>query len=129
MGDSPSVRERRKLAAIVAVDVVGYSRLMGTDERRTYTALKAHIAERLQPAITRQGGRLVKLTGDGALAEFDSAINAMSAVIEFRQAMADANGDQAETSRIVCVPNIRFGNIDGEGRRESVATRQCRAAQ
>jgi adenylate cyclase len=107
----PNARERRKLAAIVAVDVVGYSRLMGTDERRTHTALKAHIAERLQPAIARHSGRLVKLTGDGALAEFDSAINALSAVIEFQQAMAEANGDQAELNRIVFRAGIHLGDI------------------
>ncbi|MBS0522433.1 MAG: hypothetical protein JSS04_02265 [Proteobacteria bacterium] len=107
----PDARERRRLAAIVAIDVVGYSRLMGTDERRTHTAVKAHISERLQPAIARHSGRLVKLTGDGALAEFDSAINAVSAVIEFQQAMAEANADQAETSRIVFRAGIHLGDI------------------
>jgi TolB-like protein/class 3 adenylate cyclase len=107
----PNARERRRLAAIVAIDVVGYSRLMGTDERRTHTAVKAHIAERFQPAIARHSGRLVKLTGDGALAEFDSAINALSAAIEFQQAMAEANGDQAETSRIVFRAGIHLGDI------------------
>jgi adenylate cyclase len=107
----PNARERRRLAAIVAIDVVGYSRLMGTDERRTHTAVKAHIAERFQPAIARHSGRLVKLTGDGALAEFDSAINALSAVIEFQQAMAEANGDPAETGRIVFRAGIHLGDI------------------
>jgi adenylate cyclase len=109
--EPPSARERRRLAAIVAIDVVGYSRLMGTDERRTHTAVKAHIAERLQPAIAQHSGRLVKLTGDGALAEFDSAVNAVSAVIEFQQAMAEANGDQAETSRIVFRAGIHLGEV------------------
>src|SRR5262245_10926019 len=110
-GGVPVTREQRKLAAIVAVDVVGYSRLMGTDERRTHTAVKAHIAERFQPAIARHSGRLVKLTGDGALVEFDSAINALSAVIEFQQAMSEANGDPAETGRIVFRAGIHLGDI------------------
>jgi adenylate cyclase len=110
-GAQPDARERRRLAAIVAIDVVGYSRLMGTDERRTHTAVKAHIAERLQPAIAQHSGRLVKLTGDGALVEFDSAVNALGAVIEFQQAMAEANGDQAETSRIVFRAGIHLGDI------------------
>src|SRR5262249_36618894 len=73
--------------------------------------LKAHIAEHLQPAITRHSGRVVKLTGDGALAEFDSAINAVSAVIEFQQAMAEANAAQAEASRIVFRAGIHLGDI------------------
>ena len=110
-GELPNVRERRRLAAIVAIDVVGYSRLMGTDERRTHTVVKAHIAERLQPAIARHSGRLVKLTGDGALVEFDSAINALDAVIEFQQAIAEANGDQAATGRIVFRAGIHLGDI------------------
>jgi class 3 adenylate cyclase len=59
-------REQRRLAAIVAVDVVGYSRLMGRDESGMLTRLKAHRTERLEPTLARHGGRLVKLTGDGA---------------------------------------------------------------
>ena len=62
----------RRLAAILAADVAGYSRLMGRDENATLTQLKAHRAERLEPALARHGGRLVKLTGDGALVEFDT---------------------------------------------------------
>src|SRR5262245_9101169 len=84
---------------------------MGTDERRTHAALKAHIAERLQPAIAQRGGRLVKLTGDGALAEFDSAVNALGAVIAFQQAMAESNADQAEPGRIVFRAGIHLGEV------------------
>ena len=57
----------RRLAAILAADVVGYSRLMGRDENGTLARLKAHRKERLEPVLARHGGRLVKLTGDGAL--------------------------------------------------------------
>ena len=87
-------REQRKLAAIVAADVVGYSRLMGRDESGTLARLRKNRSERLEPVLTKYGGRLVKLTGDGALVEFASAVDALSAAIEFQQAMAEANGDQ-----------------------------------
>ena len=60
-------RVKRRLAAILAADVVGYSRLMGRDENGTLARLKQHRAERLEPALERHNGRLVKLTGDGAL--------------------------------------------------------------
>ena len=65
-------RERRKLAAIVALDVVGYSRLMERDERGTLATLTEHRTERLEPTLARHGGRLIKLVGDGALVEFGS---------------------------------------------------------
>jgi class 3 adenylate cyclase len=63
-------RKQRKLAAIVAADVVGYSRLMGRDESGTIGRLRKNRAEHLNPVLTKYGGRLVKLTGDGALVEF-----------------------------------------------------------
>ena len=72
----------RRLAAILAADVVGYSRLMGRDEHGTLARLKAHRTERLEPTLARHGGRLVKLTGDGALVEFPSAVDALSAAID-----------------------------------------------
>ena len=64
----------RRLAAILAADVVGYSRLIGRDENGTLTTLKAHLNDRLEPILARYAGRLVKLTGDGALVEFPSAV-------------------------------------------------------
>jgi class 3 adenylate cyclase len=64
----------RRLAAILAADVVGYSRLMGRDENGTLERLREHRQQRLEPVLARQGGRLVKLTGDGALVEFPSAV-------------------------------------------------------
>src|SRR5215475_11827897 len=84
-------REQRRLAAIVSADVVGYSRLMGRDENGTVARLRKNRAERLTPVLARHGGRLVKLTGDGALIEFGSAVEALSASIEFQQSMVEAN--------------------------------------
>jgi hypothetical protein len=81
-------REQRKLAAIIAADVVGFSRLMGRDEDGTLVRLRKNRSERLDPVVAKYGGRLVKLTGDGALVEFASAVDALSAAIEFQQAMA-----------------------------------------
>jgi adenylate cyclase len=82
-------REQRKLAAIIAADVVGYSRLMGRDESGTLARLRENRSERLDPVLAKYGGRLVKLTGDGALIEFASAVDALSAAIEFQQAMVE----------------------------------------
>jgi len=97
--------EQRRLAAIVAADVVGYSRLMGRDESDTVARLKQNRAEHLDPILAKYGGRLVKLTGDGALVEFTSAVDALSATIEFQQSMADANRGQADAmcSASACV--------------------------
>src|SRR5258708_2186840 len=97
----PLAREQRKLAAIVAADVVGYSRLMGRDESGTLARLRMNRSERLDPALKKYGGRLVKLTGDGALIEFASAVDALSAAIEFQQPMAEASGDQPADNALV----------------------------
>jgi len=108
-------RVTRRLAAILAADVVGYSRLMGRDEQGTLNRLKAHRAERLEPTLVRHGGRLVKLSGDGALAEFPSAVDALNAAIEFQQAMADANRDQPEETAIVFRIGLHLGDLIVEG--------------
>lgn len=78
-------REQRRLAAILACDVVGYSRLMGRDESGTVARLRAIRKQGLVPLVARRGGRIVKLTGDGALIEFPSAVDALSAAIEMQQ--------------------------------------------
>ena len=70
----------------------------GRDENGTLARLKAHRTERLEPILARHGGRLVKLTGDGVLVEFPSAVNALGAAINFQQAMAETNRDQPEES-------------------------------
>ena len=104
-------REQRKLATIVFIDVVGYARLMGQDESGTHALVRTHLAQRVEPAITRQGGRVVKLTGDGVLAEFGSAVDALSAAILLQQGMADANRDQPEPDRIVFRAGIHLGDV------------------
>ena len=105
----------RRLAAILAADVVGYSRLMGRDESGTLSRLREHRTQRLEPTLARHGGRLVKLTGDGALVEFPSAVDAVSAAIEFQQAMAEANKDQADDTAIVFRVGLHLGDLIVEG--------------
>ena len=107
----PLAREQRRLATVVFIDVVGYARLMGQNESGTHALVKAHLAERVEPAITRHGGRVVKLTGDGVLAEFGSAVDALSATILLQQEIANANRDQAEVDRIVFRAGVHLGDV------------------
>src|SRR5215467_10959003 len=111
----PLAREQRKLAAIVAADVVGYSRLMGRDESGTLARLHRNRSERLDPVLTKYGGRLVKLTGDGVLIEFASAVDALSAAIEFQQAMAEANGDTPGDAALVFRMGLHLGDLIVDG--------------
>src|SRR5262245_48155971 len=111
----PLAREQRKLAAIVAADVVGYSRLMGRDEGGTLARLRKNRSEHLDPVLTKYGGRLVKLTGDGALVEFASAVDALSATIEFQQAMAEANSDQPAESALKFRIGLHLGDLIVDG--------------
>jgi adenylate cyclase len=100
----------RRLAAILAADVVGYSRLMGEDEAGTLAALRAHRAEIFDPAIAERGGRLVKLMGDGALVEFPSVVDAVEAALAIQQRNAETD------SRIRLRIGVNLGDIiiDGE---------------
>ncbi len=107
----PLAREQRKLAAIVAADVVGYSRLMGRDESGTLSRLRKNHSERLDPILAKYGGRLVKLTGDGALVEFGSAVDALSAAIEFQQAMAEVNREQPADNALVFRMGLHLGDL------------------
>jgi len=111
----PLAREQRKLAAIVAADVVGYSRLMGRDESGTLARLRKNRSEHLDPVLAKYGGRLVKLTGDGALVEFASAVDALSAAIEFQQAMAEANSDQPPDTALVFRIGLHLGDLIVDG--------------
>jgi adenylate cyclase len=88
---------------------------MGRDEAGTFARLKAHCTERLEPALARNGGRLVKLIGDGALAEFGSAVDALTAAIEFQQAVAEANRDQPEITQIVIRVGLHLGDLIVDG--------------
>jgi TolB-like protein/class 3 adenylate cyclase len=108
-------REQRKLAAIVAADVVGYSRLMGRDESGTLARLRKNRSEHLEPVLAKYGGRLVKLTGDGALVEFASAVDALSAAIEFQQRMAQANDDQSADTALVFRMGLHLGDLIVDG--------------
>src|SRR5262245_46038261 len=111
----PLAREQRKLAAIVAADVVGYSRLMGRDESWTLARLRKNRSEHLDPVLVKYGGRLVKLSGDGALVEFGSAVDALSAAIEFQQAMAEVNGNQPADNALVFRMGLHLGDLIVDG--------------
>jgi Adenylate cyclase, family 3 (some proteins contain HAMP domain) len=87
----PGTDVQRRLAAILAADVVGYSRLMSMDEEGTLARLKATRRETIDPLIVGNRGRLVKLTGDGALVEFASAVDAVRCAIAIQDAIADAH--------------------------------------
>jgi len=104
-------RVERRLAAILAADVVGYSRLMGNDEEGTLAALKACRRELIEPKIAEHRGRIVKLTGDGALVEFASAVNATRCAIEIQHAMAERNAGIPEDRRIEFRIGINVGDI------------------
>ena len=105
----------RRLAAILAADVVGYSRLMGDDEMGTLQALKAHRRSVVDPTITSHNGRIVKTTGDGLLAEFASVIDAVSCAVEMQRGMATRNADIPENDRIVFRVGINVGDIIFDG--------------
>lgn len=108
-------REQRKLAAILAADVVGYSRLMGRDESGTVARLRRTRELLLSPILARRGGRIVKLTGDGAIIEFASAVEALSAAIEFQQAMADETRNEPPDSALQFRIGLHLGDLIVEG--------------
>src|SRR6516225_7138432 len=101
-------RVERRLAAILAADVAGYSRLMGTDEVGTLAALKSHRREIVDPAIAQHHGRIVKTTGDGMLVEFASAVDAVTCAVAVQEKMADQTG---EGPRIQFRVGINIGDI------------------
>ncbi len=90
----------RRLAAILAADVVGYSRLMEADEAGTLDRLKAHRAELIDPMIAAHNGRIVKLMGDGVLAEFASVVDAVECAVEVQRAMEKRNADVPKDRQI-----------------------------
>ena len=101
----------RRLAAILAADVVGYSRLMGADEAGTHARLKVLRQELIDPKIAEHRGRVVKRTGDGALVEFASAVDAVRCAVEIQQVMAARNRDTAEVHRIEFRVGINLGDV------------------
>ena len=108
-------RERRKLAAIMALDVVGYSRLMERDESGTLAKLTVHRTELLEPSLARHGGRVVKFIGDGALVEFASIVDALNAAIEFQLAVAQTNNDQGDNAPITFRIGVHVGDVIVDG--------------
>lgn len=105
----------RRLAAILAADVAGYSRLMGEDEAGTFAALKARRKEILEPLVTRHRGRIVKLMGDGALIEFPSAVSAVECAVAVQQRMAEANAGLSDDRCIDVRIGINVGDVIAEG--------------
>jgi len=110
-----STTVQRRLAAILAADVVGFSRLMGTDEVGTLAALKAHRRELIDPEIAAHHGRMVKTTGDGALVEFASVVDAVGCAVAIQRAMVNRNANSAEDNRIVFRIGINVGDIIIDG--------------
>jgi class 3 adenylate cyclase/pimeloyl-ACP methyl ester carboxylesterase len=106
---------QRRLAAILAADVVGYSRLMGTDEVGTLAALKAHRRELIDPEIAAHHGRMVKTTGDGALVEFASVVDAVGCAVAIQRGMVNRNTNVAEHKRIIFRVGINVGDIIIDG--------------
>ena len=104
-------RVERRLAAILAADVAGYSRLMGAGEEATLTALKACRRELIDPKIAEYRGRIVKTTGDGVLVEFPSAVDAVRCAIEIQRAMAARNATIPEDRRVEFRIGINVGDI------------------
>jgi len=107
----PPERAERKLAAILAADVAGYSRLTGTDEEGTLARLKAHRSELIDSKIAEHRGRVVKTTGDGILIEFPSVVEALNCAVEVQQGMAERNADVPEDKRISFRVGINLGDI------------------
>ena len=104
-------RVERRLAAILAADVVGYSRLMGINEEGTLAALKTHQRELIDPKIAEHRGRIVKTTGDGALVEFASAVDAVRCAVEIQRAMSERSAAIPEDRRIDFRIGINVGDI------------------
>ena len=107
----PSVR---RLTAILAADVAGYSRLMGADEEGTHERLKAHLRELINPKIAEHRGRIVKNTGDGLLAEFSSVVDAVRCATEIQRGMADREPEVPDEGRIRFRIGINLGDVIAE---------------
>src|SRR5262245_6269874 len=105
----------RRLAAILAADVVGYGRLLEQDEAATLAALKARRRDTLNPLVAEHHGRIVKVMGDGVLVEFGSAVNAVACAVELQKRMAVAADTVGEDRRIALRIGINLGDVVVEG--------------
>ena len=108
-------RVKRRLAAILAADVVGYSRLMEQDEAGTLATLKIRRKEVLDPILASYQGRIFKFVGDGILAEFSSAVDAVECAVDLQRGMAGANENQPEDRRVVLRIGVNLGDVIVEG--------------
>src|SRR6202166_4616917 len=115
MQSDSSDHVQRRLAAILAADVVGYSRLMSVDEIGTLSALKAHRRALIDPAIAAHHGRMVKTTGDGALVEFASVVDAVGCAVVIQRGMVTRNAGVPEANRVVFRIGINIGDIIVDG--------------
>ena len=104
-------RVERKLAAILAADIAGYSRLMGADEEGTLARLKAHRRNLIDPKIAEHHGRIVKTTGDGLLVEFGSVVDALRCATEVQVGMAERNAEVPSDQRIDFRVGIHMGDV------------------
>src|SRR5271156_2981473 len=109
-----TMSESRKLAAVLAADVVGFSRLTGADEDRTLARLRALRSDLIDPTIAVHNGRVVKRTGDGALVEFRSVVDAVRCAIELQNAMVERNAGVPEDRRILFRIGIHLGDVAEE---------------
>ena len=124
----PPERIERKLAAILAADVAGYSRLMGADEEGTLARLKACRRELIDPEIAEHRGRIVKTTGDGILIEFPSVVDAVRCAMDVQRGMAERNADVTDEQRIEFRVGINLGDIMIDAERHSWRRREYRGA-
>src|SRR5208337_3930898 len=106
-----AMAESRKLAAILAADVVGFSRLAGADEDRTLARLRALRSDLIDPTIAVHNGRVVKRTGDGAIVEFRSVVDAVRCAIEVQNAMIERNAGVPDDRRIDFRIGIHLGDV------------------
>jgi adenylate cyclase len=104
----------RRLAAILAADVVGYSRLMGEDEAGTALSVREH-REAARPIVASHGGRIVKTTGDGMLVEFPSVVAAVECAIAIQKLMVERNSETPDAKRIVYRVGVNLGDVLIEG--------------
>src|SRR5205823_14728279 len=104
-------RVERRLTAILAADVAGYSRLMGQDEAGTLARLRAHRRELIDPKIAEHKGRIVMTTGDGLLIEFPSVVEAVACAVAVQRGMAERNAGMPEEQRIVFRIGVNLGDI------------------
>ena len=108
-------RIHRRLAAVLAADIVGYSRLMAADEAKTLARLKAHRADLIDPKISEHQGRIVKEMGDGLLVEFASVVDAVECTVAIQRGMAEREADVAEDIRLRYRTGINLGDIIIDG--------------